>query len=777
MTSETTPSSTFCTNCGAALREGVSFCAACGHEVALTLAPGIVPPGSMYASVPGGAGDTKGMAITRFCAGCGAALRPGALFCAGCGRPVAAVSADAATPLGSPPLPSVPPASSPAFCPACGASLKNESQFCSSCGHSLSAAISPSSAPTPGAASAPIAQGQYSADGQWWWNGAQWQATQAAPTAPSRPRKAKRMVRRLTVWALVFIALTVANYFFWPQPTARALFVNFFASFAFLFTVWLVVLVAVRIIRGSRSKTWAGFALGVLLLEAVLSAGLNFNADAKTAATLPVLQSYYAEVADAVSLGNLVQANAAPAGITYATVKAQTDGVQNQMATLDVPAPLAAYAGAIDDWANTISNTAKYTVFWDDKVPYQPDPISLPMTTEGANAATAAAMKEIATLTAYDIYARKNSNKAGERFIGARLNAQAYWLQAVYTSSDPRWPSAQLRFLEPIDNYPLLQAVAAGAGLGPSGKTWPHPRHWADCSRNQHGFVACNIPQALTPLTVVWKADINPSNTYTTPTPNLIAAQKQFATIPPIDGSQGTPITGVGSGQDTTNAFPPAQFVSQCTAQGGHLGNPVYDRTVSRVPTSEGGWTCRTKNDRCFDLLTYSGSEYKGDGSALNNGSANCPQMGLKPTPLLANFGPKPTPPPPTPLPRAPSWDGTYTSLSSVMHCSGTATTPDGKVTPISQDLPVTGTTFIVSGSVIQAGTPVSINAGGQAVQPLPITGSAGTSGSGRETLLFVHDASGGVHFTATITANVTQTSAAGVGKLACSGSFSGSRN
>jgi hypothetical protein len=583
------------------------------------------------------------------------------------------------------------------------------------------------------------------------------------------------MVRRLTIVALVFVALTVANYFFWPQATARALFVKFFASFAVLFTVWLVVLVAVRLIRGSRSKTWAGAALGVLLLEAVLSAGLNFNADAKTTATLPVLQSYYAEVADAVSLGSLVQAKAAPPGVTYATVQAQTDGVQNQLASLYVPASLAAYAGAIDDWANTISNTAKYSVFWDNSVPYQPDPISLPMTVEGANAATTTAMSQIATLTAYDQYARKNNNKEGERFIGARLDAQAYWLQAIYTSSDPRWPSAQLRFLEPIDNYPLLQAAAAPAGLGPSGKTWPHPRHWADCSRNQHGFVACNIPFALTPLTVVWKADINPSPTYTTPTVNVAAAQKQFATIPPIDGSQGTPITGVGSGQDTTNAFPPAQFVSQCTAQGGHLGNPVYDRTVSRVPTSEGGWTCRTKNDRCFDLLTYSGSEYKGDGSTLNNGSAGCPQMGLKPTPLTPPIGRQPTPPPPTPVPGAPSWDGTYTTAGSTLNCHLTGTTADGQKMDVNQSSPMPTTQFTIKNNVaVGNGGSVPISAGGRATQTVPVTGG---SGSVTMTITFVHTANGGVTFSGSVVLNASFQGSYGSGNEQCSGPVSGSRN
>jgi hypothetical protein len=56
----------------------------------------------------------------------------------------------------------------------------------------------------------------------------------------------------------------------------------------------------------------------------------------------------------------------------------------------------------------------------------------------------------------------------------------------------------------------------------------------------------------------------------------------------------------------------------------------------------------------------------------------------------------------------------------------------------------------------------------------VPVTGA---SGSATETVLFVHDANGGVHFSGSITAHVTVTSAGVVAKLACSGSLSGTRN
>jgi zinc-ribbon domain len=657
------------------------------------------------------------------------------------------------------------------FCSACGAALRPNARFCDACGHDTKADSQTPAAIAETQGAEAQALGQYSADGKWWWNGTQWMVVQATVAPSGKPRKAKRMVRRLSVLAVVFAALTAANYFFWPLASVRSLFVNVFGVLAVLFTLWLVALVAVRFARGSRSKIWAGAAIGVLVLEVGLSAGMNANANAKTVATLPVLQSYYAEVADAVALGNLVVAGTAPSGVTFATVKAQADGVQNQLATMDVPAPLMDYAGAIHDWAFSVSIDVPfdgtYAPQWAD-LTYQADPFSLTMTTEQADAATAAAMARVAVLTTYDQYAKATQNKDAERYIGSRLDAQAYWLQAIYSSTDPNWVSARLPFVEPISNYPVLNAAASDLS---SAKAWPKAR-WTSCSRNMAGFVACGIPQMLTPLAVVWKADINPSSTYATPSPAVVAAQQQLAVI---DGSHGQIITG--SGVSVGKSIPPpANFVSQCQAQGGVMGNPVYDRSVSRVPTSEGGWTCRTKNGRCFDLMTYSGNEYKGDGDNLSNGSAGCPEMGLKPTPLVPVAGNKPAPtsnPAPT-NGAAGSWDGTYTTAPISQPCSGTATAPDGTKSAITQTFQSPGGKFTVSGNVIQGPGGGPISAGGQAVLHGTITGG---TGSLTETLSFVHDANGGAHFSGTIRSNITTTANGGSATLTCSGAVSGSRN
>jgi hypothetical protein len=81
----------------------------------------------------------------RFCAGCGAALSPGARFCEGCGQAVSAPSPDGSKGPGR-----------QAFCTQCGAELGPAARFCKSCGAAVSEAESASPVAPP-AAEAPVA--------------------------------------------------------------------------------------------------------------------------------------------------------------------------------------------------------------------------------------------------------------------------------------------------------------------------------------------------------------------------------------------------------------------------------------------------------------------------------------------------------------------------------------------------------------------------------------------------------------------------------------------
>jgi len=129
-----------------------------------------------------------------FCPVCGTKNRPGVAFCSGCGKSFARL------------------------CPSCGAVLKATSRFCDVCGHNLTTAgvPTPTSTSAPVPSPAPSPQGQYSADGAWWWNGTQWVSAQgptvltstAAAAAPEPPAmKGKRgRGRKFLALAVVFAA-------------------------------------------------------------------------------------------------------------------------------------------------------------------------------------------------------------------------------------------------------------------------------------------------------------------------------------------------------------------------------------------------------------------------------------------------------------------------------------------------------------------------------------------------------------------------------------------
>lgn len=629
------------------------------------------------------------------------------------------------------------------------------------------------SGPEGGARSATTGagQGQFSPDGRWWWNGAQWVAVPSVPTpgvTTQTPRRSRQNVaRRLAIVAPALAIVTALVFVLDPEINSRAVFVNLSAALCALLTAWLLVLILVRFIRGRRSRTWAGVMLGLLVFESAASLGLNLYVDTKTASVLGPMQDYFAEIAEAVSLGDSVVARQAPTGVTMDTVAAQAWAARTQLAGLDVPADLAAYQSAIMNWAWTVTTDAHFvTTFhrWQN-VPYAPEPFQLVMTTAQANAAVKASLGRIVTLTAFYDRAQAQHNRDGLRYIGARLDAQSYWLEAIYTSTDPAWLNANFRFVEPLDYYQDYSPTDI-APIAAVIHSWPRPRSWPNCRAN--GFAPCNIQHLQAPLTQWWRAAINPPNTQQAPSPEAASAVKQFEAIPPIDTTGAINLGGAGVGGYGQENVPPPAFAARCQAEGGMIGNPVYDRTASRVPTSEGGWTCRTHNSSCFDLLTYSGSEYRG-------GQPGCPEYGLKPTPLVKALAVA-MPAPATAVPHAPvtqSWDGSYLTAPSTLTCHVSATTSDGTHFETTQSGQLPPTPFTVKGnSIVGSGAPVPINAAGQATQTVPTTG-----GSATVTITFVHDANGGVHYSGSVVATISTSVAGGKVDEQCSGPVSGSRS
>ena len=589
--------------------------------------------------------------------------------------------------------------------------------------------------------------------------------TITASAVPKR-RKKRRTVRRLSVVSVTFALLTALTVLSDSDINSRTLLVPTFGVITAISTAWLLVLVTVRFFVHQRSKLWTGVLLVVLALDAALVGSLNAYADSSTVATTSVIQDYYAQVADAVSLGNAVSAGHAPAGITFTTVQAQAQAAESALAALDVPAELADYRSSVLLWADLVAGDAglEPSINGWINVPLTPDPFDLTMTTDQADAAVAKSLQQIETLNIFGDRADAVKNLEGRRYIGARLDAQSYWLEAIYTSADPNWIEAHLQFVEPITYYQPPSVLGAMMPVASQTRSWPPPRHWPNC--NPSGFAGCNIPRIQGPLGEIWRGSLAMQNTYTAPTSGVSALEKQFETIPGIDTSGGQNLGGAGAGYENTNPPPPA-FADKCKAEGGTFGGSIYNRTQSRVPTSESGWTCQTPGSKCFDLLTYSGSEYQG-------GQSGCPEQGLIPTRpinIFRNGGGGTSAPGSSPsAPSSPSWDGTYTTTPFTVTCHLTAPgSGSGPPVDITQSRAGPVATFTVSNNTITPGG-VNISPAGQATFSVPVPGE----GAVIENLTFAHDANGGAHFSGTASYSPPLPDGA---TMTCSGSVSGMRN
>ena len=96
----------FCTKCGAPIKNGVSFCTGCGAPVGNTQPAG------------------------KVCGNCGATLQPDQVFCTTCGTKYQEVSATQPV-VESEPVAQAAPAT---FCTQCGAPMQEGQAFCTNCG-------------------------------------------------------------------------------------------------------------------------------------------------------------------------------------------------------------------------------------------------------------------------------------------------------------------------------------------------------------------------------------------------------------------------------------------------------------------------------------------------------------------------------------------------------------------------------------------------------------------------------------------------------------------
>jgi hypothetical protein len=579
---------------------------------------------------------------------------------------------------------------------------------------------------------------------------------------------------------VTFSLLGAVAFYADPEALSRQVFVAMTSAISGTATIVLLAILAVRFIRGLRSKTWAGVLVGVLVLQTVLVVGLNAYADSQFAPSVALIQNYYANVADAVIKGYAVTPGKATSAVAYDAVATQAEGAFVALTNVTVPSELSGYLDAVQTWALNVEGDAAFAavgpgkktvlggtgVAWGN-VGYSPDPFQLTLTTNQADAAYAIGLQQVATLMAFGNRAIAVNDPSAMHSVGDRLDAQAYWLDAIYTSTDPNWITGQFHFIEPIDTSyhpPALSAMASPAiQLDAFHSITRIPRHDSrPCSKHSFGC----FPKIQGPLHNLWIAVISaPSNQTVGTTSTWPTAVQDLAVIGLTPDAKS--LGGVGSSIGNALAPPPA-FASQCQGHGSAVGGNIYDRTKSRVPTSEGGWTCLYgPGNKCFDLLTLSGQEFQGAQGGTQGG---CTEQGLVPLqygPLTGFYkqvgsvisGVIPT--------IAPTWDGTYTTQASPYTCTGNF--PDvGSLTQTSV-IPASGLT--VSGNSISL-PPIGnipIDSAGHAQFTYPVQGGFTLQG----TFDFTRTANGGANFSGDF---IIDYASQGVTEH-CSGPFTGTRD
>ena len=239
---------------------------------------------------------------------------------------------------------------------------------------------------------------------------------------------------RAAILALVYAI--IAAIVFVIDGYELSVLVALFAAASALSAAVALGILAYRVARGGRKRWWIVVLAGVIAVEAGMVVGLNRYADAKTTASVTLLQDYSAEVAATASLGDSVAAKNAPSGVTFATLDAQAGSVSDHYSNLKLPSELLDYGAAVNYWAEAVQLAALAGEGGKPWAAPGPPRFRLSMTGDQADTAFTSAQAEIATLVEFGKQAIKDHDVAGIRYVGARLFAQYYWLTGVVTSAD-----------------------------------------------------------------------------------------------------------------------------------------------------------------------------------------------------------------------------------------------------------------------------------------------------------------------------------------------------
>ncbi|MFA5786935.1 MAG: hypothetical protein WDA71_08155 [Actinomycetota bacterium] len=509
------------------------------------------------------------------------------------------------------------------------------------------------------------------------------------------PKGRKVIPIQLRVLAPVFAA-AVAALLLWGYRLGKdwEQLVWAFLMVASVCVVALFLVAAVRLATGPRRKV----AVVWVMVSALLAVGLAVDVGAyertRARRDAALIQDYLTQSAVIRSLASSA-ATGKSTSMTLRSLSEWAARVVSDIRALKVRKGMADYLTSVADWAGQMA-AATTREAW-TAVPAQPSVSAPSFTIPGSGAdQVKRSLEKLKVLHEFGSYAIARKDAGVMPYVGARIAAQQDWLARLalpnYTEDAGRVAPRGASLLALGVEAP----VSASAKVGSCVTIWSNGKGWVRCARDASGALGPVIRSAYG-----YRAE----EAATTETWN--ESWQQFEDI------TGYPIGGVGITPGTPEERPPSaldEFWAECKAKGGRAATTSVK---TRLPTTEGGWTCEYPSgaNTCWDFMTYSGGRYMG-------GNGGCPEMNLVPRVITgpwAIFGGG----------GSQTWDGVYSFNVSAMRCTGMFAGASYPSIP--------GGSLQVKNNRVQAPgfNGGAIDSGGQATLTMSVSASVGMAGAG----------------------------------------------
>lgn len=456
------------------------------------------------------------------------------------------------------------------------------------------------------------------------------------------------------------------------------------------------------------------------------------------------IQTVLAEALVIKSVGDDIGKSRTPAGWSMKKVDQEIQTVAANLALIKPGILLGDYREQSALFMAGIKISAEGSMKWEE-LPDQPPYFRIALTDDELLGLFKDSLKRLADLKEFGDGAIKRGDRAGMRYIAAKLAVQDHFLNSLSLADDPSLLTSNLAVYA---REPISPGSMAGRKRNPC-----------------FGPNNCLV-DATRIIPGVWRSALGYTVGEADAGKNW---QESFKEAEPLIEASGYPIggTGITQGDQDKPKYSPAvqSFMDGCKAKGGRVGGT--GGVKERLPTTEGGYDCQYEQaaGQCWDRLTYSGGRYMG-------GNPGCPEQGLLPRPPEKPIEPS-QPGEPTQAPdqrrtqppvTSTSWDGVY-DVNANVSCNVPGMWSSG--------LLPSATRITVKGNRVfdAQGGSYPINSSGQARMVINVS----YSGVGVQAVQTFNFSRSG-----TVSGNISLSgggSVEGTGfSINCSGSFSGSR-